>query len=74
MQVIGVGACGLELLAFSAVTLYQKCRRELNGPDEHVNTDELRLRGEIHVKALNHVVNRFWCHRGKRYQRHVKDK
>ncbi len=51
---IGVGACGLELLAFPSVT-------PLIGPDERaqVNTDEPRLNGEIHVKALNHAVKRF---------------
>lgn len=52
---------GIELLTFSsALTPQEACRRELNSPDEQsqVNTDELRLNGEIHATALIHTVNR----------------
>lgn len=57
---IGVGACGRELSAFSAMTRHQTCRRELISLDKQsqVNTDALRLHGEMHAKAVNHVVNK----------------
>lgn len=57
LRVIGVGACGLELVAFCAVTLHQTFWWELIGPDKQsqANTDERRLNGEMHVKAFNHM-------------------
>lgn len=54
-RAFGIATRRLELLTFSsALTPQEVCRCELNSPDEQsqVNTDELRLNGEIHATGL----------------------